>query len=162
MTLYLLSFFQNFLSKVVYITLYYDRWLNAMTVNDVNVMSFYGGKLLDLILNFNQINMDELNDPDLNWENGYKDYIPPNMQKYDNYSAPNPYDLYGGIVVNPLFQLEGTKRQSNPTVQSHHQADQNQSESFDSKVELKASEQANEAASSGRSHPSVGIHLEYL
>lgn len=50
-----------------------------MTYNDVNVMSFYGGKLVDLILNFNQINLDELNDPDLKWENGYQDYIPPNM-----------------------------------------------------------------------------------
>jgi hypothetical protein len=42
-----------------------------MVVNDVNVMCFYGGKLIELILNFDPINLDELDDPDLNWENGY-------------------------------------------------------------------------------------------
>jgi len=99
----MLSYFQNFLSKVIYVTLYYERWLQAMQVNDVNVMVFYGGKLVETLFNFNKIDLGEVDNPDAEWNNGYKVYVPPNQLKYEGYSPPNPYELYGGIILNPTF-----------------------------------------------------------
>lgn len=97
-SVYLLSFFQNFLSKVVYISLYYERWLKALTVNNVNVMTYYGAKIIELLLNFDRIDLDEVNNPTLNWNGTYEYYVPPN---YSKYQAPNPvtFDPNNRIVM---------------------------------------------------------------
>ena len=58
----------------MYISKYYERFLEAMTINDVNVMCFYAGKNIDLMFNFNQIEFTELDDPDLDWKIGYANY----------------------------------------------------------------------------------------
>lgn len=75
---WVLSFLQNFLSKVIIINRTYERFLEAMTINDVNVMAFNLGKLLDQFMNFDMIVYTETEDPDLDWGDTYQPYVPPN------------------------------------------------------------------------------------
>ena len=87
---YMLSFLQNFLGKVVTINRYYERFLQAMVINDVNVMSYYIGKIADLMLNFNQIDFNEDPETSLDWRDSYTPYVPPNER---DYVTPDPPTL---------------------------------------------------------------------
>ena len=75
---YLLSLFQNFLGNVITITSYYDRFLASNQIHDVNSMAYYLGTIMELVLNFDQIDFDASSDPDLNWNSSYTPYRPPN------------------------------------------------------------------------------------
>ena len=87
---YLLSLFQNFLGNVITITSYYDRFLASNQIHDVNSMAYYLGTIMELVLNFDQIDFDASSDPDLNWNSSYTPYRPPNQQ---NFSSPDPNDF---------------------------------------------------------------------
>jgi len=53
-------------------------------------MAYYLGTIMELVLNFDQIDFDASSDPDLNWNSSYTPYRPPNQQ---NFSSPDPNDF---------------------------------------------------------------------
>lgn len=77
-----MSLLQNFLAKVVKINKAYERFLEAMIINDVNVMSYYIGKIMDLMLNFNQLDFNTDPETSLDWRDSYVPYVPPNERTF--------------------------------------------------------------------------------
>lgn len=73
----MLSALQNFLSKVFSLNKYYQYYLESVVINDVDVQFFYLGKMTDLMLNFDMVEFEEVEDSDLdNWEDEYEPYKP--------------------------------------------------------------------------------------
>ena len=66
---WVLSALQNFLSKVFSLNKYYQYYLEVVAINDVDVQFFYLGKMTDLMLNFDMVEFEEVEDADLDdWE----------------------------------------------------------------------------------------------
>jgi hypothetical protein len=55
---------------------YYQYYLEAVVINDVDVQFFYIGRMTDLLLNFDMVVFEEVDDSDMeNWDN-YEPYKP--------------------------------------------------------------------------------------
>jgi hypothetical protein len=86
---------------VVYISLYYVKFLEAFSVNDVVIEAYYVGKITENLFYFPEGNFSSIEDPEGNWNGSYNTYKPPND---DGYQALNPTDLYDkNIYINPEF-----------------------------------------------------------
>lgn len=63
--------------------MYYDKALEAYSINDVLVELFYLGKMTHLVLDFDKFEFVAEN-PDLDWE-VYHPYVPPNKRDRQYY-----------------------------------------------------------------------------
>ena len=59
----------NFLGKVLQVNQYYNNYLTAVKVNDVRVQFYYLGRSIEVVGNFNMMDLGELSDDQLDWEN---------------------------------------------------------------------------------------------
>ena len=65
---FMLSCLENFLSNVFYLNAYYNAYLASVEVNDVNVQYYYIGTMIELLVNFDMIEFEEVDEPEGEWD----------------------------------------------------------------------------------------------
>jgi len=74
------------LGKVFSVNRYYQYYLDNVIINDVDVQFFYLGKITDLLLNFDMVVFEEIDESDMDWDT------------YEPYSESDE-DIFNDLLV---------------------------------------------------------------
>lgn len=74
------------MGKVFSVNRYYQYYLDNVIINDVDVQFFYLGKITDLLLNFDMVVFEEIDESDMDWDT------------YEPYSESDE-DIFNDLLV---------------------------------------------------------------